>query len=190
MANIPNVTEIRGQAFESAGKAIAGGGFSLNCPNCTTLGLRVFLNSHLLSVNMPALVNMGTGVPFQGCSLLASVNLPNLETIGHYYNQGAFNNCSSLTILDFPKLTSIAGAEFQGCTNLTTLILRADTVCTLSNANSFQSSPFASNGTGGTLYVPQAQIANYQSATNWSVILAYANNQILPIEGSPYEVTT
>ena len=44
-----------------------------------------------------------------------------------------------------------------------------------------------SNGSGGTLYVPQALISTYQSATNWSTILGYANNQILPIEGSIYE---
>lgn len=199
MANIPNVAEIKSQAFESAGNRISGGGFSLNCPSCTKLGLRVFLNSHLLSVYMPALVNMGNGVPFQGCSKLKSVNMPNLESIGAYYSQGAFENCSSLTMLDFPKLTSIAGAEFQRCTNLATLIFRADSVCTLSNANSFQNSPFASNGSGGTLYVKKSLYDHlgdgtsddYLSATNWSVIFsANPNNQILPIEGSPYEVTT
>lgn len=184
----PSVIEIKQQAFDSAGNKISGGGFSLSCPNCTTLGLRVFRNSHLLSVDMPALVNMGTGVPFQGCSKLTSVNMPNLESIGAYYSQGAFQGCSSLTMLDFPKLTSIAGAEFQQCTNLATLILRADTVCTLSNANSFQNSPFASNGAGGVLYVKQSLLNEYLNATNWSVILSYPNNQILPIEGSEYEV--
>ena len=180
--------EIKDQAFENAGNNITGGGLLVNIPNCTTLGLRVFHNSHLLSVDMPALVNMGTGVPFQGCSKLTSVNMPNLESIGAYYSQGAFQGCSSLTMLDFPKLTSIAWAEFQRCTNLATLILRADTVCTLSNANSFQNSPFASNGTGGVLYVKQSLLNEYLNATNWSVILSYPNNQILPIEGSEYEV--
>lgn len=52
------------------------------------------------------------------------------------------------------------------------------------SANSTQ---FASNGTGGTLYVPQALISSYQSATNWSTILGYANNSIQAIEGSQYE---
>ena len=188
--NIPSVVTIGDQSFQSAGDKVVGGGFSAVCPNCTSLGQRAFYQSRLVAVDMPALVTLGGNVPFQSCARLSSVNLPNLTTIGTYYNQGAFDSCSALTILDFPKLTSIAGAEFQKCTNLATLILRADTVCTLSNANSFQNSPFASNGSGGTLYVPQAQIANYQSATNWSVILAYTNNQILPIEGSPYEVTT
>ena len=59
-------------------------------------------------------------------------------------------------------------------------------MCSLSNVNAFTGA-FASGGTGGTLYVPQALIASYQSATNWSTILGYANNQILPIEGSIYE---
>lgn len=37
------------------------------------------------------------------------------------------------------------------------------------------------------LYVPSAQVAGYQAAANWSTILGYANNNILPVEGSPYE---
>ena len=39
----------------------------------------------------------------------------------------------------------------------------------------------------GKLYVPSSLISSYQAATNWSTILGYANNQILPIEGSMYE---
>jgi len=71
---------------------------------------------------------------------------------------------------------------------LSTLILRQETkVAGLSNINSFGYTPFASDGSGGTLYVPSALISSYQSATNWSTILGYANNQILPIEGSQYE---
>lgn len=47
--------------------------------------------------------------------------------------------------------------------------------------------PFASGGTGGTLYVPNALKSSYQSASNWSTILGYATNSIQAIEGSYYE---
>ena len=58
----------------------------------------------------------------------------------------------------------------------------------MANVNALNNSnPFANGKSGGTLYVPADMISSYQSATNWSTILGYANNQILPIEGSIYE---
>lgn len=78
-------------------------------------------------------------------------------------------------------------SAFFSCTSLTVLVIRKPSVYTLNNVNNFAGSPFASNGAGGTLYVPQSLISAYQSATNWSTILGYTNNQILPIEGSIYE---
>ena len=72
--------------------------------------------------------------------------------------------------------------------NLATLIIRnANVVPTLGNISWFNNTPFASGKSGGTLYVPSALISSYQSASNWNTILGYANNQILPIEGSVYE---
>ena len=70
---------------------------------------------------------------------------------------------------------------------LTEIILRMSSVKTLENINCFNLTPFASNGTGGTLYVPQSLISTYQSASNWSTILGYAHNSIVAIEGSYYE---
>ena len=65
--------------------------------------------------------------------------------------------------------------------------MRVSSLTTLSYANCFDNTPFASNGTGGTLYVPSSLVSTYQSATNWSVILGYTNNSIQAIEGSQYE---
>jgi hypothetical protein len=55
----------------------------------------------------------------------------------------------------------------------------------LENINAFNNSPFAAGKSGGTLYVPSAQVAGYQAAANWSTILGY--NSIRAIEGSEYE---
>lgn len=101
---------------------------------------------------------------FKGCSNLESVDIGNSYT--HRFETENFGQCSSLTVL---------------------VIRRNSVVALQGGINVFVSTPFHSNGTGGTLYVPQALIADYQAATNWSTILGYANNQILPIEGSIYE---
>lgn len=163
--------------------------------------------TRLVSVNFPN-ANAGVGTyTFQDCSALTNVHLPEAKTFGGYN----FYNCSSLVTLALPSITSGTGADFiRGCSKLTTLDLGAPTqlpalslrnagvfstlilrkesaITTLANVSAFSSTPFASGGSGGTLYVPQALISSYQSATNWSTILGYANNQILPIEGSIYE---
>lgn len=99
-------------------------------------------------------------------------------------NSSIFRDNSSLMAVDF---LGTAHQNFNGntlfanCSSFKTLILRDSTMLTLSNINSFDSTPFANGGSGGTLYVPQALISEYQAATNWSTLLSYANNQILPI---------
>lgn len=97
-----------------------------------------------------------------------------------------FNTCRSLKTVDV-RATNLPRYMFENSSALDTMILRNSAICILENISAFNGTPFASGGSGGTLYVPQALISTYQSATNWSTILGYANNQILPIEGSIYE---
>lgn len=151
----------------------------------------------LESISFPNLVDLYAAQCFAGCTSLKMACFPKLGTNPRgtpYFYSSTFDGCTSLEIADLNLLGNgsygkgLSQNTFRGCTSLKTLILRkSDGVCPLENINSFQNSPFASGGSGGTLYVPQAQIANYQAATNWSTILGYANNQILPIEGSIYE---
>ena len=98
-----------------------------------------------------------------------------------------FQNSTSLLGVDMNAVTTIRQDCFAGCTNFGLLVIRKNGVPTLSNIIAFNNTKFASGKAGGTLYVPQALITNYQSATNWSTILGYSSNQILPIEGSIYE---
>lgn len=122
---------------------------------------------------------------FSGCSKMQYLVLPKIKRI---YNNFAAN-CSELLAIDVLG-NEITGSSFQfgGCKKLATFIIRKTaSVCPLSNVNAFQNAPFASNGTGGTLYVPSALISSYEAATNWSTILGYANNSIQAIEGSIYE---
>ena len=120
-----------------------------------------------------------------GCNLLTDVDLPEVTSISAY----GFALCSSLTIIDFPKLTNIASNAFTYCTSLETIILRSDTMCTLEATSGFYDSKFwKTTGNGGKLYVPQSLITSYENDSVWSTLLGRnANNQVLAIEGSPYE---
>lgn len=83
---------------------------------------------------------------------------------------------------------NITNYFFSGSNKLSVLIIRkTSAIATLSNVNALAATPFASNGTGGTLYVPNSLKSAYSSASNWSTILGYANNSIESIEGSYYE---
>lgn len=118
---------------------------------------------------------------------LTSVRLPNLTTINIGYT---FYQCMDTALIDIGSANQIINYMFQQCSALKTLIIRRSSVCELKAINNFNSTPFASNGTGGTLYVPRNLIASYQAATNWSTILGYTNNSIVALEGSSYENPT
>ena len=103
---------------------------------------------------------------FYSCSSLTTVDFPVATSIG----TSAFQNCSSLTTANFPVATSIRTSAFQYCRSLKSLLLRNNKVCTLSNTNTFNSTPISS-GTG-YIYVPSELIEQYKVATNWSTYAA------------------
>jgi len=158
---------------------------SVFAPNLTNIRSQTFAEcSGITSISFPELISAQGSQHFSRCSNLTNVYLPKMETFGDNF----FQVCTNLEILDLPSATSINYVRFlYGCSKLKTLILRyPNNVVPISN-DALTSTPFASDGTGGTIYVPQALIPSYQSATNWSTILESENNQILPIEGSIYE---
>lgn len=139
-------------------------------------------------------------------SALTSLSLPNVQAIGDYalaslsaytgaivipkattINASAFHS-TKMSSLDI-RGTSIAGAAFYSCSNLTVVVLRNTSLVTLASGNAFTGTWFASDDASKptTLYVPSALISAYQSATNWSTVLARAGKSIVAIEGSYYE---
>lgn len=138
----------------------------------------------LVSVSLQNLATGNLTYLFHQCSGLTSVVLPSFNG---RLNSNNFRKCTSLIAIDTLSPTISNAYEFVDCSNLVTIILRGSSVATLEGLTSFNGTPFASNGTGGTLYVPQSLVASYQAETNWSTLLGYPNNQILPIEGSIYE---
>lgn len=108
---------------------------------------------------------------FSQCQSLSIVQFPAATAVWNY----AFQNCNFLAQAEFNKNVSIGSYAFQSCNNLYRLILRADSVCTLSNKNAFTSSAIL-NGTG-CVYVLDDLVDSYKAATNWAT---YAD-QIKPI---------
>lgn len=159
---------------------------SVTVDNVTTIYSNAFQNCKALtSISLPSVTSMSSSA-FNGCTNLTSVSLnPNFEGTG---GTSMFANCANLEVLDLKNIKSIGTGVFENDAKLATLVLRkSGSICTLANTNAFNNTPFASSGTGGTLYVPQDLIASYQSANRWSTILGYPNNQIKAIEGSAYE---
>ena len=182
MANFQNTIDLLGD--EASMKALVERTITeFNDDSLNAIGIYAFYDcSALTSVDFPSVTSIGT-YAFYNCSKLTSVDFPALTSIGTY----AFFYCSELTSVDFPALTSIGSYAFHYCSKLTTIILRSQTLCTLSNTSAFTGSPFASNGTGGTVYVPQALIEQYQTATNWSTLYASGKCNFVAIEGSEYD---
>jgi hypothetical protein len=124
----------------------------------------------------------------QSCAALETFVSTKLNAgIGNY----GISKCTALDAIDLAgrtnSLTTYANNAFNGDTHLTKLIIRGSAVPTLGGTAAFTNTPFASGGSGGTLYVPSALISDYQAASNWSTILGYATNSIVAIEGSIYE---
>ena len=146
--------------------------------NLTTAGVSFFSSCTALeTVSLPNLKKVPyTG--FSGCTALKNVYVPIAAS-----DYGCFVNCSSLEFVDLPKWAYMNAETFGGCTSLKTVILRYNSRMTLNNVSAFRATPFR-NGEGGTIYVPQALVEEYKTATNWN---ALESTTFLPIEGSEYE---
>lgn len=120
---------------------------------------------------------------FANCTNLKKVVVPNFTSTAV---ANVFNGCTALELVDFAG-GAIGATWFNNCALLKTLVIREEKVTTLSNINAFTNTPFASGGTGGTVYVPAALIESYQTATNWSTLYAAGTCNFVAIEGSEYE---
>lgn len=177
---------------------------SATFPALTTIEGKAFKGSKLTSASFPLATSVG-GTAFEACQSLTSVSLPAVTTPGNFaYNcqnlenvdlsactklvNGTFQQCYKLATLDLPACTKI---EVNACYNartLSTLILRNSSVVTLDNVGAFTNTPLRGyNGLSGTVYVPQALISSYQTASNWSSLYSGGHCTFAAIEGSQYE---
>lgn len=144
---------------------------SVDLPNATSIGTSAFNScTALTTANLPNATSVNM-YAFQKCGELLSISLPNATSILN----SAFQECSKLSFADCGNAKSLGPAAFINCSALSTLILRYEKVCTLSNVNVLSATPIA-DGTG-YIYVPDNLVDSYKSATNWSTYAA----QIKPV---------
>ena len=113
----------------------------------------------------------------------------------HYFSSYIFRFDSALAVCDWTGSVGIGKENFTGCSSLATVILRSPTIVALGNIYAFNSTPFASGGTGGTIYIPKTlydhlgdgSSLDYKAATNWATVHGYGTITWAAIEGSIYE---
>lgn len=175
-----SVTTLRPYAF--AYKPITG----ITANGVTTVYGNVFFHSGLTSVHLPLATadSNYTGSVFESCASLITAVLPSWNKPMY---SSFFLSCTALEAVDIYGHSFGGSYVFRYCTALKTLILRSPSVVTLGNANHFNNSSFASGGTGGDIYVPQALLATYPTSGNWATINGYGTVTWKAIEGSYYE---
>lgn len=177
--SLPNATEIGLSAFQYCAKLV-----TVNAPNVTKVYDSAFSYCNLLkNVNLPNATTFSSYV-FYNCNTLENIQLPKLR----YIDQYNFSGCYRLVSVDATTATAIYHRAFRYCYSLKAVILRSETVCTLSDTNAFENcyhilgtvnSTYNPNGDkDGYIYVPAHLAEQYRQATNWS---AYAS-QIRALE--------
>lgn len=133
---------------------------SVNIPSCTQILQGGFYQSNLQSIECDNVGEIdidglkGTGI--------RELSLPKVNTIG----VDAVNLCSSLVRVGIgDSITSIGNFAFGNDTSLDTVIIRAATPPT-AGRGIFEYTGIDS-GTG-FIYVPDASVATYKAAANWS----------------------
>lgn len=179
----PNVTVIDPYAFQKT--KITRAYFPLVASNdIRDLAFENTLLTQIAATDFPKVTACRQSA-FQGCQQLVSVVFPSFNGTN---GNNVFNNCKNLEIADLGTLAATGNSAFYGCSKLTTIILRRTSgITAMSHSNALGLTPFASGGTGGTIYAPSALIDTYKSATNWSTYEGYGTITWVPIEGSVYE---
>ena len=149
----------------------------------TSLSTLFTQDSNLLSVSIPNTVTYLSGV-FQYCSRLQSFEMPDSVTS---LGSANFSACYSLKHVTLSNnITEIPTSTFSNCYSLTTLTIPSNvyTIAATSMVNMYSmkeihmlrsTPPVLANVSAFTnlpsdciIYVPQASLSDYKSASNWS----------------------
>ena len=173
--SLPSATSIGSNAFYSCSALT-----SVSLPSATSIGGSAFgYCSALTSVSFPLATSIGDSA-FKSCRKLTSVSLPSATNIG----DSAFDSCSALTSISLPSATSIRSYAFYSCNKLTTMYIgtKSNTVCTLSGTNAIPSSVT-------DIYVPEALVESYKTATNWSSFASKIQSYEVPVSCQSLTIT-
>lgn len=169
---------------------------SIKLPNLISTGAQIFENTAIKKINLPKLKS-GQSYIFQKCNSLKIAVFPSIQNMGYMQFGINLNSaCTSLEKVDIGEnINQINSLEYAYCTAFTVFVLRKKSVVKLINREAFRDTPFASGGSGGTIYIPKALYDHlgdgteydYKAATNWSTIDGYGTITWAQIEGSIYE---
>ena len=173
--NFPILTSVSQGTFQNTY-----GLYNLNIPNLESSDGYFISNSDVKTLSFPKLSNISGSRSWWGSQLN---NLTTLEL-------GISNN-SYYTIIDWapdltkvilPQFNYISTTMFESCSNIKTIVLsNPSNVCTLSNASYLPTQITDTENTTSYVYVPQALLANYKTATNWATF----SSKIRAIEDYP-----
>ena len=173
--DLPQAIKFNDSAFSSC-KSLT----SVDLPQATTFGSYAFSScTSLTSVDLPQAATFGS-YAFSSCTSLTSVDLPQAAT----FENNAFSGCKQITRITLPKVKKINGQNLcYNCSTLTAFVVEnTEQVCSLtSTSNCFANTPIKS-GTG-YIYVPDALVDSYKTATNWATFA----DQIKPLSELPAE---
>lgn len=166
--NIPTGVEvIQATAFYACGKLSSIEGAS-NVKRVQTQAFRYC--KALTSISLRSIEGIENSA-FMDCKGLAVIiGLHNAATIAN----NAFDSCESLPYILLKSVTTIGSAAFANCHILAAAIINTSTPPSL-GSSAFNGTPITSGS--GYIYVPDASVESYKSATNWNT---YAS-RIAPI---------
>lgn len=170
--NLPSSIEVVGaQAFHNCTSLEID---DLSLPNLTSLGSNAFYGVKIKKIsNLGKITALPTGTSstqnFGNKSTLTEVVLPDtLTSIPQY----SFSGYAALANCDIPSTCTYIGSRaFYGANSLSTIVCHATTPPTIA------SDTFGSNASDFAIYVPDASVDAYKTATNWAT---YAD-QIKPL---------
>ena len=160
------VTSIGGSAFYYC-YSLA----SITLPSgVTSIGTYAFYYCYsLASITIPSGVTSIGAYVFYGCSSLASITIPSgVTSIGN----NAFQNCYSLASITLPSsVTSIGNNVFTYCYGVAEYHIKPTALPTLGTT--------AFNGivSDCVIYVPNASLDSYKTASNWSTYASYMQGE-------------
>ena len=151
----PNVVNVNSNLFENCGNLV-----SVNMPKCRYID--AYMYNHCCKLETIIGTELATTVrsyAFYYCYALKSINLPNVTDIQSY----AFMYCKSLQYLELPKLEAISKSAFSNCTSLQYIKIGTQDSTEVATASGLPNIPSQTK-----VYVPDALVDSYKTATNWS----------------------
>ena len=153
------------------------------------------IKNNAWTISGPEVTYLGQNA-LRGSTYLTAAYFPKLTSI--HNTSHIFYGNTRLAIVDWGLMAVVKENTFTNCSALKTLILRkSDSIVSNNATSTFNGTPFASGGTGGTIYIPKAlydhlgdnSSLDYKYASNWSTVDGYGTITWAKIEGSVYELT-